>query len=75
MYPRIEYSSDFKKDNVIHEPTMDDIENFVDVLTENATIQIKKRPEGYIIDVWDLEGELVNTFQVWNDELTGDTNV
>jgi len=75
MYPRIEYSSDFKKDNVIHEPTMDDIENFVDVLTENATIQIKKRPEGYIIDVWDLEGELVNTFQVWNDELTGDDNV
>lgn len=69
-YPRIECSSDFKKSNILVGTELDEIENgFVDILTDNATFTIKKNTEGYIIDVYDIDGECVQTMTVWNDDL------
>ena len=67
---KIQYSSTFKKKNVKFEPTLEEInDGFVDILTDNATITIKKTIEGYIIDVWDVEGENVGTLPIMNDWL------
>ena len=48
---------------------LNNLDCLVELRTDNMTHLVKETEEGYVIDVFDVEGELVNSMTVWNDDL------
>lgn len=36
---------------------------------ENGNLMVVKTPEGYVVDAYDVDGELINTMAIWEDDI------